>query len=91
MKIGEALFGNPLILFDKNYCILGEADPRLGKLELVCDKWSDSLMLSIDTVNAIKTSPEYRRASASADVCFVSEEYFAYNTLFAPVKAAVLL
>lgn len=88
LKIGEALFGNPLILFDKNYCILGEADPRLEKLELVCDKWSDSLMLSIDTVNAIKTSPEYRRASASADVCFVSEEYFSYNTLFAPVKGS---
>ena len=88
LKIGEALFGNPLILFDKNYCILGEADSRLEKLELVCDKWSDSKMLSIDTVNAIKTSPEYRRASESSDICFVSEEYFAYNTLFAPVEGS---
>ena len=86
LKIGEELFGNPLILFDKNYCILGEADSRLKKLELVCDKWSDSKMLSIDMVNAIKTSPEYRRSSASSDICFVSDEYFAYNTLFVPVE-----
>ncbi|MDO4261214.1 MAG: helix-turn-helix domain-containing protein [Eubacteriales bacterium] len=86
VRMGEALFGNPIIIFDKNYCVLNEIDSSIQGIEWSVDKWSGAKMLPMDTVNIIKTSPEYVRSDASGDTYFVSNGYLNYNTILSSIR-----
>ena len=81
IKYGEDFLKNPMIVFDRNYCVLNEIDSRIQDIDWFQDKWSGSKMLPLETVNTIKFSPEYRKSRENIGTYFVSNEYFDYNMI----------
>ena len=86
VTFGETLFHNPIIVFDRNYCVLNEIDSSIKGIEWTEDKWSGTKMLPLDTVNSIKTSPEYVHGCSSGDTYFISDGYLNYNTILSSVN-----
>lgn len=81
VRCAENFLKNPMIVFDRNYCVLNEVDGRIQDIHWFRDKWSGSKMLPLETVNIIKISPEYRKSRENTGTYFVSNEYFDYNMI----------
>lgn len=81
ISIGQELFNNPVLIFDKNYCLINETVYSFPGIEWSSDRWTGARMLPLDAINIIKTSPEYMHNENEDGTFFISKDYFYCNTL----------
>ena len=81
VSIGEAFFGNPILVLDRNFCLLSKYDPSV-KFDWAMHSQTQERMLSEDLIALIKAQSGHRPQGESSYAFFLSADYMTYNTQF---------
>ncbi len=84
LEIGEAFFGNPVLVLDRNFCLLSKYNPAV-KMDWVFQEATNQWMLSEETIALIKALSAHQ-GPGNRSPFLLSEDYLPYNTLFLHVS-----
>ena len=84
LEAGEAFFGNPVLVLDRNFCLLSKFDPNI-KMGWVRQEKTNQWMLSEEAISLIKAFSSHP-GRESRSPYLLSEDYLPYSTLFLHVS-----
>ena len=84
VSLAESVFGNPVLVFDKSFCILNQVSPAL-QMDWTINRQTQERMLPAEVVEIIRTHPAFRLAAGDRLDVRISEEYLPYAMQFAHV------
>ena len=84
LEAGEAFFGNPVLVLDRNFCLLSKFDANI-KMGWVYQEKTNQWMLPEETIALIKALSAHR-GQDSRNPYLLTEDYLPYSTLFLHVS-----
>lgn len=84
VSLAENMFGNPILVFDKSFCILNQVSPSL-QLDWTINRQTQEKILPADVVEIIRTHPAFRLTTGDKLNVRISEDYLPYAMQFAHI------
>lgn len=79
--LGESFFGNPVLILDRNFCLLSKYDPSL-KIAWSFHKQTQERMLPEEMIAIIKAQSGHESHAEGSHTFFISDDYLTYNMQF---------
>ncbi len=82
---GESFFGNPVLILDRNFCLLNKADPDI-QIAWAFHQRTQDRMLPEEMISIIKVKSGHQSLNSGSHAFFISNDYLAYNIQFLHVN-----
>ena len=79
--VGESFFGNPVLVLDRNFCLLSKYDPSL-QIAWSFHEQTQERMLPEEMISIIKAQSGHQVQAEGSHTFFISDDYLAYNMQF---------
>ena len=79
--VGESFFGNPVLVLDRNFCLLSKYDPAL-QIAWFFHEQTQERMLPEEMISIIKAQSGHQVQAEGSHTFFISDDYLAYNMQF---------
>lgn len=79
--VGESFFGNPVLVLDRNFCLLSKYDPSL-QIAWSFHEQTQERMLPEEMISIIKAQSGHQVQAEGIHTFFISDDYLTYNMQF---------
>ncbi len=84
-ECSKEILNNPIVIFDRNFCILYHSPDTAGLITWEKDKWSGIKMLPLTMINELKINEQYRKASVSSTGFILDNDQMDYRAVFSRI------